>query len=279
VSHGEGGSPRATLPPGGPNVILVAENLTVTHPEVSVAVRDSDPGPLRHVAQQARDAGAGYLDVNLGAGRWGGPVPMAFALGALAEVWQRGILVDSTNPAAMARACEVWQGPLVLNGYSGDPGREAVLEVAARHGTELVVFLMAGGIPRGVDERLALAAELVGRCEERGVGLERLWIDPVVAPLGWVDGQEYDADLLEVLRRLPEVLGAPVKTLIGLSNLTTGAAGGRRVPWLQEVFLASAAGAGLTHAMVDIRNASLVRVARALEVFGGRRLFAPEEFL
>ncbi len=260
-------------------MILVAENLTVTDPEVGRAVRERDPEPLRRLAARAREAGAGFLDVNLGAGRWGGPESMAFVLGALGGAWDRGILVDTTNPDTMARACETWQGPLVLNGYSGDPGREAVLEVAARHATDLVVLLMAQGIPRGVDARLALAAELVGRCEERGVGLERLWLDPVVAPLSWIDGQEWDVDLLEVLRRLPEVMGRPVQTLIGLSNLTTGAAGGRRVPWLQEVFLAAAAGAGLTHAMVDVRNALVVRVARALEVFGGGRLFAPEEFV
>lgn len=259
-------------------MILVAENLTVTCGEVCRAVREGDPRPLLRLAEQARDAGAGFLDVNLGSGRWGGPESLAFVLRVLSGMWDKGVLVDTTNPAGVERACQVWQGPMVLNGYSGDPGREAILDVAARHGTELVVLLMEKGIPRGVDARLALAAELSGRCEEKGIGLERLWIDPVVAPLGWVDGQEHDAGLLEVLRRLPEVLGGPVKTLVGLSNLTTRAAARAGVPWLQEVFLAAAAGAGLTHAMVDIRNVALVRVARALEVFKGDRLFAPEEF-
>lgn len=260
-------------------MILVAENCTVTHPEVARSVREEDGGPLRALAEQAQRAAASYLDVNLGAGRWGGPEAMEFVLDALAPCWRGGILVDTLRAPVMERACDLWPGRVVCNGYSGDPGREEILEVAADRGTELVVLLMARGIPKGVDARLALAAELAGRCEAKGVGPDRLWFDPVVAPLGWVDGQEYDAELLEVLRRLPEVLGQPVKTILGLSNLTTGAAGKGRVPWLQEVFLAAAAGAGLTHAMVDVRNAGLLRTSRALDVLAGRRLFAPEELL
>lgn len=258
-------------------MILVAENCTVTHPEVARAVREEDPGPLSLLAEQARDAGAAYLDVNLGAGHRGGPEAMAFVLGALAPGWRGGILVDTLRAPVMERACDLWRGPVVCNGYSGDPGRDEILEVAARRGTELVVLLMARGIPRGVEARLALAAELAGRCEARGVGVDRLWFDPVVAPLGWADGQEYDAELLEVLRRLPEVLGQPVKTILGLSNLTTGSAARGRVPWLQEVFLAAAAGAGLTHVMADVGNPGVLRTVRALDVLAGRRLFAPEE--
>ncbi len=258
-------------------MILIAENLTVTRAEVARAVRQRDVRPLAEVSEWARRAGAGYIDVNLGAGRWGGPDAVEYVLDALKDLWAGGVLIDTTNPAVMERACRRWEGELVLNGYSGDPDRDPVLEVAARRDCSVVVLLMAGGIPRTADERLALAAELAGRCGRRGIGPDRLWFDPMVAPLGWPEGQECDAAFLEVLRSLPDVLGTPVRTLAGLSNLTTGASGGTQVPWLQEVFLAAAAGAGLTHAMLDVRNARLVRVARAIEVLQGDRLFAPED--
>ncbi|MBI5017115.1 MAG: dihydropteroate synthase [Deltaproteobacteria bacterium] len=262
-------------------MILVAENLTVTDAGVSRALERHDPAPLRRVAALAAAAGARYLDVNLGPGALGGPDSVEFVLEALVGHWSGGVLVDTTNPAVMERAARratAASPPLVLNGYSGDDGREAVLDVASRFGLPVVVFLMARGVPRSAEERLALAAELVGRCQERGVGLDRIWIDPVVAPLGWADGQDRDAALLEVLRRLPELFGEPVTSIVGVSNLTTGAVGVRRLPWLEEVFLALAAGAGLTHAMVDVRNVRLMRVARALEVLDGHRLFAPNEF-
>ncbi len=260
-------------------MVLIAENLTVTRPAVARAVRERDVRPLAEVSEWARRAGAAYLDVNLGAGRWGGPDAVEYVLGALEDLWGGGVLIDTTNPAVMDRAARCWKGELVLNGYSGDPDRDPVLEVAAKRDCSVVVLLMAGGIPRTADERLALAAELAGRCAGRGIGPDRLWFDPMVAPLGWPEGQECDAAFLEILRSLPDVLGAPVRTLAGLSNLTTGAAGGTRVPWLQEVFLAAAAGAGLTHVMLDVGNARLLRVAKAIEVLSGHRLFAPDDLV
>jgi hypothetical protein len=258
-------------------MILIAENLTVTRPAVARALRDHDPGPLRAVAEQAGAAGAAYLDLNLGAGRGGRGESVAFALEVLSGCWDGGLLADTADPAVMDQVARGWPGEVVLNGYSGDGGREAVLEVAAQHGLDVVVLLMARGIPPGIDERLALAAQLAGDCQGRGVAVERLWFDPMVAPLGWSDGQAYNQALLGTLRELPGMFGAPVRSLLGLSNLTTAAAGSRRVPWLQQVFLALAAGAGLTHVLADVGDPGIVRAVRALEVFRGQRLYAPGE--
>ena len=257
-------------------MVIIAENLTVTHAGVARALAEGDPGPLRALARAAGEAGASWLDLNLG--RSAGREEVRFVLDAIAGVWSGGVLVDATRPEPMAWAAEAWSGPLALNGYSADPGREGILDLAAQLGVDLVVFCMASGVPREADERLALAAELVGRCEAAGVPLERIWIDPVLVPLGWQEGQAYNAALIEVLRRLPEVFGAPVNTVVGLSNLTTGAAGGRGTGWLQGVFLAAAAGAGLTHVMLDATRPDLVRTVAALEVLQNRRLYAPEEF-
>jgi cobalamin-dependent methionine synthase I len=261
-------------------VILIAENLTVADPAVARAVAERDPGPLVALVELARRAGARFLDVNLGAGGRGRGENLRFVLDVVASAWDGGILVDTPDPGVMAEALTLWQGrgEVVLNGFSGDPEREQVLEVAAGAGASVVVFLLAGGLRKSVDERLALAAELVERCLRHGIGLERLWIDPVVAPLGWTEGQEFDAALLEVVRQLPAVLGDTVGSIVGLSNLTTASTGGRPNRWIQEVFLALAAGAGLTHAMVDVRNRGLVRVARAIEALEGRRVYAEADF-
>ncbi len=258
-------------------MILIAENLTVTRADVARAVERRDPGPIIAVAGAARASGARYIDVNLGRGR-DREGAHRFVLEVLSGCWEGGILLDTADPGLMASVAGSWTGPLVLNGFSGDPGREGVLEVAARHDLEVVVFLMASGVPRDVDDRLVLAAELLARCGQAGVPAERVWIDPVVVPLGWTDGQMYNRNLLEVLRRLPDLLGLDARSVIGLSNLTTGAATAGRVPWLEEVFLAAAAGAGLTHAMVDVTRGGVVRTARALDVLEARRLFAPGEF-
>ncbi len=256
-------------------MILIADNLTVTHPSVARALERRDPAPLEELASRAREAGARYLDVNLG--RRPAPRALEFVLDVLSGCWEGGLLIDCPEPEPMERAARRWRGPLVLNGFSGDAGRDRVLDVAVRHGLGLVVLCMAAGVPRDPDERLALAVELAGRCQARGLGLDRLWIDPLILPLGWENGQAYSAGFFEVLRRLPEVFGQPVATVAGVSNLTTGTAG-RRIRWLEGVFVAAAAGAGLTHVLADVRNPHVVRTIRALDAFENRRLYAAEEF-
>lgn len=259
-------------------MILIAENLTATNPDIAAAVRERDPRPLQLVAAAATKAGAAYLDLNLGPGRRGRGGDVEFTLQVLAECWGGGILADTVDPGVMDLVARSWPGKVVLNGYSGDKGRASALDVAAEHDLDVVVLMMSGGIPGSLDERLALAAQLAGECETRGLGLGHLLFDPIVAPLGWMDGQRYNQDLIKILQELQVLFGGPVRTLLGVSNLTTGSVGKRRVPWMQQVFLAMAAGAGLTHAMVDIRDDGLVRTARALEVFEGARVFAPAEF-
>lgn len=258
---------------------LVAENITITHRTIKEALAARDPEPLRAVARLASVCGAA-LDINLGPARRGIEEDLDFALDALKGHHRGGLWLDGSDASLMARAAERWPGPLTLNGYSGNPGREGIVSLAAERGFDLVVFLMTDkGIPPTLDGRLELAAALVGRAQASGVPLERIVIDPVVAPLGWTQGQELNARLLETLRELPRLFGAPVSSVIGLSNLLTRSTGGARPPeWLEDAFLAAASGAGLTHAMVDITRPRLPQLATALTAFAGETPFAPGEY-
>ncbi|WP_300458157.1 hypothetical protein [Desulfobacula sp.] len=51
----------------------------------------------------------------------------------------------------------------------------------------------------------------------------RIIIDPVVPPLVWADGIVQARAVLNVIRMLPDLLGFNVRTIAGISNLTTGA--------------------------------------------------------
>ena len=260
---------------------LVAENITITAPAIQKALLGRDPAPLAAVAIQARRVGVEALDVNLGPGGKGAQKTLDFVLDVLREAWGGEIWLDGSNPALMAHGLGRWRGRAVLNGYSGDPAREGVLRLAAEHGTGLVVFLMdeRGRIPRTTEERLVLAAELAGRASMRGVPLERLIFDPVLAPLGWLDGSTLNAHLAGVVRELPRLFGGEVQSVVGLSNLLTSSAGRLGVGWLKAACLAFLAGAGMSHVMCDIFDEEVCRFARAARVFEGSLVFAPGELV
>ncbi|TAL18087.1 hypothetical protein EPN96_02945 [bacterium] len=257
-------------------MITVAENLTVTDPRVQRGVLERDAGLIAAVAREC--AGTDFLDVNLGPGSRDFAGKLDFVLSALEGVWEGGIFIDSTDAKLMELAAKRWGGPVVLNGYAGGGGREGVLEVSARYGLPLVIFLMDKTVPASVEERLALLAVLVGNCQSAGIPLERIIVDPVVAPMGWMDGQARNAGLIEVLRQIPQLFGEQLQSIVGLSNLVTRSTGGKRVDFMMEVFLSMTAGAGLTHVMLDARSESLLRTAKAISVLRGERAFAPGEF-
>jgi 5-methyltetrahydrofolate corrinoid/iron sulfur protein methyltransferase len=259
-------------------MIPVSENLTVTRPAVADALDRRDPAAIAAIARQARGNGARFLDVNLGPARRDAAARLAFALDALRGEWDGGIWIDTVDAGLMEEAVRLWPHPVTLNGYAGGGAREGVLDVAGRHGLDVVVFLMDRSVPAATEERLALAAELVGRCAEKGIGPERILIDPVAAPMGWMDGQARNAGLFEVLRALPGLFGPEIRSVIGLSNLATRSAGVNRMRRAEELFLAAAAGAGLTHVLLDTSRRDLMGVVRAVEIFEGRLPYAADLF-
>ncbi len=258
---------------------LIAENITVTHPTIARAIAARDPLPILSVVELANRAGAGSLDLNLGPSRRGGVEALGFLLELLGTVWDKGIWIDTTDVELMAQAVECWPHAVTLNGYSGGGDREGIARLAASTGMELVIFLMHGAtVPVMAEERLALAAELMGHLAEVGVEQQNVVIDPVLAPLGWMDGQRMNGELIKVLKALPGLFGEEVRTVIGLSNLVTGSTGQKRVKWLEGAFVSMAAGAGLTHVLCDISDNGVTAAVKAVDVFSDRRPFAPSEF-
>lgn len=257
---------------------LVAENITVTDPAIQKAVLAEDPGPILQIARIAKTSGAQALDINLGPGK-NRTASATFVIKTLTGQWDGALWLDGADAAVMETAASLWPGETVLNGYAGGGGREKILQLAAGLGTDLVVFLMTDkGIPKTLEERLALAAELAGRAEEAGIPINKLIIDPLIAPLGWMDGQELNSQLKALIGSLKEMFGEKTKTVVGLSNLLTRSTGSGSARNLDETFLAYAVGAGLTHAMVNIKNPGILKTAAALNIFEGNRPYAPGEF-
>jgi len=67
--------------------------------------------------------------------------------------------------------------------------------------------------------------------------------------------------VLEVVRTLPDLLGVPVRTIAGLSNLTAGAPDAAARRRYQSAFLPMLAGAGLDVFLMNVLDASVMRVA------------------
>ncbi len=109
--------------------------------------------------------------------------------------------------------------------------------------------------PADLDSKMGLAMELWQKALSAGVSEEKLIFDPVMPNLSWPDALKQLGECVKVIRMLSSgvVLGKPVRTMFGISNLLSG----QQRPedaMVDETCLAILAGAGL-----DIALASALR--------------------
>ena len=205
---------------------------------------------------------------------------MAFLVEAIQSVTDLPVLIDAADADVMAAGLHVNRKTAVLNGFSLEPRRlEAILPLAVRHDTDIIGYLIdeRSQPPASLEDRLRIAVELEQAAQSAGLRDESLVIDPFIAPLIWEDGHRRNATLLEVVRRLPEALDRPVRTVVA-SNLTSGRAASDRdrKRTVELAFLPMLAAAGLTMVMLNVFHTEAIRLARACESLLSPKVFAWE---
>ena len=261
-------------------MFLIAENLLITHTAIQDALDRMDPLPIRDMATRCVAAGADALDINPGPLRKRPEERMRFLVETVRAVTDLPLLIDTVNPTAIAAALETASGRVVINGFSLSPDRlERILPLAVQHDTEIIGYLLGpdGHVPPDVDERLSRAVELHQAYTAAGGEPSRLIIDPIAVPLNWENGGSQAGAILDVVRMLPDVLGFPVRTIVGLSNLTSGASRHEGRLLVERTYLSMLAASGLDMALVNIFHAETVQTARTCRLITRPGVFAWEE--
>ena len=258
-------------------MMIVADNLRITQPHIARAVEALDPLPIRQMAVACRDAGADAIDINSGPLSRDAEKKMTFLVETVQAAVDLPLVLDTTNPAAMAAGLAAVRQPAIINGVSLEPGKlERILPLAGEHGADLVCYLLRpdGHVPPDANGRLESAVALFNECQAAGIDQERLIFDPIVAPLVWQDGNRQNIANLEVIRTLPELLGFPVRSMAGLSNLTAGAPDANTRICYQSAFLPMLAAAGVTIMLMNALDPKLVDLARACRNITGEGIFS-----
>ncbi len=258
-------------------MILVADNLQITRPTVADAIQHQNPDTLQALVQAMEAAGAEAIDLNTGPLGRDAARRMTFCVETVQAVTDLPLLIDTANPLAMQAGLEANRKVAVINGISLEPQKlEAILPLAVEYDVDIIGYLLdeRSQMPRDQDDRMAIALELFQRGLSAGLRPEQLILDPVVAPLIWQDGLQRNRDLLEIIRRLPELLDFPVRTVAGLSNLTTGQSAPGPKRRLEQTYLAMLASAGLSWVLLDIHHHDTVASARVCRILLEDGIFA-----
>ena len=261
-------------------MILIADNLQIINPVISSAVDGMNPGPIRELVKKCEAGGADMIDINAGPLTGDGEEKMAFLAETIQEVCSLPLVLDTANPRAIEAGLQVGRNRIIINEFSLEPLKlEHILPLAARYDAEIIGYLLTadGQVPPNASGRLSVAAELFEKFQKVGLDKQKLIIDPIIAPIMWQDGPHQAGEVLETIRHLPDVLGYEVRTVAGLSNLTTGSAGHPNRGILEQAYLAMLAGNNLDMVLLNIFHPDSVKLARACSALNDDKPFAIDQ--
>lgn len=245
-------------------MILIGENIHVISKIVREALIKRDENFVLDLinAQNKMD----YIDLNVGPAK----SDLVEVLPWLAKIIQNnsecGISFDTTNSEEMKKGLEVFKGKTFINSISLDDERiEKIGGLAVEYGSNLIALTLskANGIPKDADGRLEIAFNVYEKCLEKGIDNEKLFFDPLILPI-CVD-QSQGIEAINTIKMIKESFDPPVKTVIGLSNVSNGCPKDLR-PLINRVYASLAFGAGLDAAIIDAKDDELIRILKMLEM-------------
>ncbi len=156
---------------------LIADNLRITKQEIQMALKNFDPRPIQDLVKQCVQKGAFAIDVNTGPLGSSPEKGMAFFIRAVESVTNLPLLIDTSNPAAMAVGLKCAKNRVIINGFSLEPLKlERILPLAKEFNVDIVGFLLYPGsrVPKDEAERCQIVLELFERAEKAGVAKDRV---------------------------------------------------------------------------------------------------------
>jgi 5-methyltetrahydrofolate--homocysteine methyltransferase len=206
-------------------------------------------------------AGASMLDVNAGIPLADEPAILAKSIELVQSITDVPLAIDSSIVAALEAGLAVYKGKALLNSVTGEEERlESVLPLVKKYSCAVVAISNDDtGISQDLEVRFQVAKRIVERAEDHGIPRCDVLVDPLAMPVGAIGTA--GKQVLQLVARLRDELG--VNSTCGASNLSFGLPNRKD---LNTTFVAMAAGAGLTSAIVNPLHPEMMTGIRAANV-------------
>ena len=200
--------------------IVIGERLSATAPSVNKAFAERDPQPIIQRAKQQLDAGAYYLDVNIGPAENDGPDLMKWAVQLLQSEFDNvPLALDTANKAAIEAGISVYnrsKGKPIVNSADA-AGRIEYIDLAAANDAIVIALCNGEGIAKDNDERMMYCQTMLERGMEHGMEPGDLWFDPLFLVIKGM--QDKQMQILECIKMLSDM---ELNSTGGLSNNSNG---------------------------------------------------------
>jgi 5-methyltetrahydrofolate corrinoid/iron sulfur protein methyltransferase len=251
--------------------VMIGERIHCISPAIRDAMAQRNPEPILQRAKEQLDAGATYLDVNIGPAESTGEDLMRWAVKLLQETFDNVPLsLDTANKKAIEAGLSVYNRskakPIINSADAGD--RIGNIDLAAANDAIVLALCCKSGVPSSNDERLTYCQEMLEKGMSLGMEAEDLWFDPLFLVIKGM--QDKQIEMLEFIRTCTEM---GLKTTGGLSNASNGMPKAVR-PIMNSALVAMAMMSGLTSAIVNPCEQRLNETIRSCDIIRNNCLYA-----
>ena len=262
-------------------MILIAERINGMFTDVKQAIAEKNKQVIQDLARKQTEAGANYLDVNVGTAAADQEGTMEWLVETIQESCATPLCLDSQKPTVIAAGLKVINGEagVILNSTPLDKKSDdeildkyiAMAEQAGPKASIITLTMDKNGVPQDIDNRVAIAAEIVQRSMEKGFDTQRLFIDPIILPVKVPNAQVQPGNILAAMDQIKFLADPAPHMTIGLSNLSQGAS---ERSLINRIFLAMAASHGLDSAIVDVLDEKLMNVVATSEMLMNKQIYS-----
>jgi 5-methyltetrahydrofolate corrinoid/iron sulfur protein methyltransferase len=254
-------------------MLIIGECLSIISKKVREAILKRDKEPIQKIAIEQWKSGAHMIEANIGPAEDDGEKLMEWMVTTIQEAVPLPVSLDTTNPHAMEAGLKVhnnqWGKPLI-NSTSLDPDRFIMFELSAKYNAPIIALTVGkGGLPRDAEERVEIAVKLMEKAVEYGIPFEDIYLDPLVLQIS--TSQQQAKEALRAIKLFQELNDPPMKTILGLSNISNGCPKHIR-PILNRYFLALLMYEGLSAAIVN--PSEVIETIKTIDVIMGKTLYA-----
>ena len=251
--------------------VTIGERIHCISPAIRAAFDNKQPEAILKRAKEHLDAGATYLDVNIGPAENNGPELMKWAVELIQGNFDNvPLALDTANKAAIEAGISVYNRskgkPIVNSADAGD--RMSNIDLAAANDAIVIALCSNGPIAADNDERMMHCQNMLEHGMELGMEATDLWFDPLfVVVKGMQDKQ------MEVLEAIKMFSDMGLNSTGGLSNNSNGMPKNIR-PIMDSAMVAMAMMQGLTSAIVNPCDQRLMETIKSCDVLKGNTLYA-----
>ena len=262
-------------------MIIIGERINGMFSDVKRAIAEKNKQVIQDLAKKQTEAGAAYLDVNVGTAAADQEGTMQWLVETIQETCSTPLSLDSQKPNVIAAGLKVLNAgvPVILNSTplnkkTDEEVFDKYMEMAEQAGPKASIITLTmdkNGVPQDIDTRVAIAAEIVSKAMEKGFDTQRLFIDPIALPVKVPNAQVQAGNILAAMDQI-RLLAEPAPHItLGLSNLSQGAT---ERSLINRIFLAMAASHGLDSAIADVLDEALMNVAATAEMLMNKQIYS-----